>query len=314
MTVHLISVGRSILDTFDRPRSRVDNPDLVRMLKDARPGELLAEVRDGADADAWVARATDPVRGVPALTEAIARAAPGTWPARVSAELDTLHHEGAYPLSGTDIAVLICSDTPDGLLSALWNAVALTTGGPDPRPMDRIGYLADPGSPLGTVRGRALIVRMPGLDIGDEKSFTQSMRGLGTLAGHLVAHPEVPEEEPAVCHLSGGYKATIPYLIGLAEAIRSLPGTRQVEALVLHEAASTTVRLPLRRIAPELIACELKGFDEHGRCATRPYSTYLDGYAYRQDDESAPWSPWTLTAFGHGLRALFGIAYPGLLS
>jgi hypothetical protein len=136
----------------------------------------------------------------------------------VSGELKTLARipGTGYPLSRADTAVLACSDTSGGLLAGRWNAIALTGGD-----LSRVRYLGCPDAPLGPVRGHALVVRVPGLDAGEEDGFRRAMGGLGTLGRNLLQSGELRRGEPILFCLTGGYKATMPYLIGLAEGLRA---------------------------------------------------------------------------------------------
>jgi hypothetical protein len=320
VTVHVISVGISILTATDDPRAHKtirNSPDLLADLETHPPGALFAAAgvdQDRALSSDWLARAlqtadTDPRRR---LSTATRRVRPHRWPRSISAELDTFDRVNHRLLEPADIAVLICSDTPRGLLAGLWNAIALTRADTaDDIDLSRVAYLADPPTPLGPIRGRAVIVRLPGMDAGlhdADTGMSAAMRGLGILAGHLVAHGDVTGDELMRYYLSGGYKAAIPYLIGMAEGVRSLPGGRRVEAVVLHEESSAAaIRLPLRCIDPDLLKQELVGFDTTGRCLSRPTTGFLDGYAYQRDGDR-----WRLTSFGHGLKALFGTVEPGL--
>jgi hypothetical protein len=134
------------------------------------------------------------------------------------------------------------------------------------------------------------------------------MGGLGLLGRNLLDTAGLEDRERFRFYLSGGFKAAIPYLIGLAEGLASMPEAGPVEAFVLHETAkeSAPIRLPLRRIAAERVWRELSGLSETSISA-EPASDYLDGYAY----EEVP-GGWRLTAFGVGLKALFGEPPPGL--
>jgi hypothetical protein len=117
--------------------------------------------------------------------------------------------------------------------------------------------------------------------------------------------------EPFRFYLSGGFKAAIPYLIGLAEGLRSLDPEREVSAYVLHDTTrSAPIRVPLRRLLPQVIRAHLAGFDPDGTRSDRPSGTaaLLEGYAFERDGRR-----WRLTAFGEGLRALFGPGPEGLL-
>lgn len=322
MTIHMISVGLSIRDALDNPRGHNairSNPDLRNALLAAKPFGLLTDAGvdlDNDHASDWITTAltatTSSERA--SLTDLITAAFPVGWPPGISAELDTFDRVTHGPLAPTDIAVLICTDTPRGMLAGLWNAIALTrTGAPGTDPLERVSFLTDPAASLPSLRGQALIVRTRGMDAAlaaaSDAGINAAMRDLGKLAGNLVRHGEVAEDEPVRCYLSGGYKATIPYLIGMTEGIRSLPGGRHVEAVVLHEeSASAAVRLPLRRIDPDLVKQELAGFTNGSR-QSRPDTAFLEGYAYERHSNGRQW---TLTSFGEGLLALFGTAIPGL--
>ena len=257
-----------------------------------------------------------PVAGVSAAVR------PDRWPPDMSAEIDTFGRvPGAgIPLRDKDIAILICSDTPRGLLAGVWNALALTDAD-----LSRIRYQPEPGPLRDKLRGRALVVRVPGMDAGDEPGFRQAMSSLGLLARHVFESGQLVKEEEFRFYLSGGFKAAIPYLIGLAEAVRSIDRSRlrqlgverlmpddgryPAEAFVLHDTAgpdASPIRLPLRRLDAEAVRYELSDFDRHGVRRSKPDGALLDGYAYEVKGRPGK-QTWELTAFGEGLRALFGV-------
>ena len=337
MTVHLISVGKSVIDSLAKPREKLKgNRDLAAEISDAHPAELL--IREGVLAhqrdlaSAWLAAALAP-RGSPVrdqaktdwLTGVARKVRPDLWPDDFSAEIGTfVRMPGTRrPFPRQDIAVLVCSDTPTGLLAGVWNALALTHGS-----LDRLLHIPDPADSagqLGVARGRVVIARIPGMDVGDDRGFRRAMGALGVLARELFAYGRLEPAEPFQFCLSGGYKATIPYLIGLAEAVRSIDKTRlgelgvaglmpgdgspyPVEAYVLHEEAAKAIRLPLRRLLPEAVRDELAGFGKDGirRKKGKPDPGTLEGYAY---EAAGPARKETceLTAFGVGLRELLGV-------
>jgi hypothetical protein len=304
MTVHVISVGRSLLDTFTSGERLKNLPaDVAKAISQERPQDMLVDAQaaeNGEVASDWLAGVLTSGNLRDSLFAAMVRAIrPGIWPARVSAELDTFSRvkDAAIPLSAADTAVLVCSDTPEGILAGLWNATALAGGD-----LERIRYLPDPAGPLGSVRGKALVARVKGLDASSESDFMEAMSGLGTLGRHLLDSPAVSPADAFRFYLSGGFKAAIPYLIGLAEGLRSTSGTRKVDAYVLHETGrSGAIRLPLRRMIAAQVAEELAGFE--GQPALRkelPCPALLYGYAYDRKGKS-----YELTPFGEGLRALF---------
>jgi hypothetical protein len=310
VTVRVISVGKSILvalDDLDRLKALNLSPDLIKVIARWRPQDALADAGADAGGDAasnWLQAAIGgpaaAAAGPPASQFAALAATvrPDLWPAGLSAELDTFSRvEGAIPLLPSDVAVLICSDTPVGLLAGAWNAVALAGGD-----LARITYLAGPGAGIGSVRGRILLVRVKGLDAARDSDFRDAMKGLGTLGRSLLTSSDIGPDDGFRFYLSGGFKAAIPYLIGLAEGMRSAPGNRAVDAYVLHETGgSGAIRLPLRRMIASQVAEELSRFDEHtGISEKLPKPALLNGYAYESDGAS-----YRLTPFGAGLRALF---------
>jgi len=313
VTVHVISVGKSLTDCMETPdqcRALKGKPDLAEQIRTASPHRLVEEFgkKTGHDASAWLAKALAPeddpnrdARTADRVTGICAAISPRLWPGGISAEFDTFDRASGSGrlLNRKDIALLVSSDTAEGLVAGVWNATALTGGD-----LARVRYLADPDdSPTG-LRGRAAVVRVPFLDAGDEAGFRQAMRGLGHLGRNLLAHGGIDAREPFRFYLSGGFKAAIPYLIGLAEGIRSLDPDRDVAAYVLHDTTRAgAIGLPLRWLIKEKVTGELTGFGTDGtRRDSPPAPRFLEGYAYDKDGRT-----WRLTAFGAGLRALFGL-------
>ena len=334
MTVHLISVGLSMLDSLgDPPGKLASEPDLIAMIDRHEPLKLLPENSDRAAASEWLAGALaaegEPGRSAAdadRLRKVSAAIQPSQWPRQISAEVETFGrvHGTGFPLRADDIALLICSDTPLGLLAGVWNALALTDGH-----LDRVRYLPDSGSTLGNVRGRAVLVRVPGMDAGSPEGFRQAMGSLGLLARQVFQYGHLTKAEEFRFYLSGGFKAAIPYLIGLAEAVRSIDAARlralhaqdavpdqwpyPVQAFVLHETAGPNappIRLPLRMLVAAAIREELADF-ENGRFRGELRRDLLYGYAYEPAGDGHEKS-YVLTAFGEGLSALFGITPEGL--
>jgi hypothetical protein len=315
VTVHVISVGLSILDALSDPRRTFrDVPEQSGAVRQEEPGRLLekAGVRgDKNKATGWLEQALAPGSDSEAagqLAAVVKVVRPDRWPSEISAEITTFAGmPGARrPLHIGDIAVLVCSDTPDGLLAGIWNAAVLA--GAD---LSRIGYLTEPGGPFGAARGRVLMVRVPGLDAGDERGFRAAMAGLGMLGRNLLRSGELREGEAFRFYLSGGFKAAIPYLIGLAEGLRSVDLSHPVDAFVQHETAGPGVppiRLPLRRFIAAQVEEELAGYDDSGVRSGVPGVALLAGYAY---EVSGNGKNCTLSAFGAGLRALFGVGPDG---
>jgi hypothetical protein len=168
-----------------------------------------------------------------------------------------------------------------------------------------------------------VLARVAGMDAGSSEGFRQAMGGLGLLARHLFQYGKLGKAEEFRFYLSGGFKAAIPYLIGLAEAVRSVdrrclgelcpqvPAPDElpypVEAFVLHETArpgEPAIRLPLRMLVAPAVRAELACFDEDGIQREELRREFLLGYAYQPEGTGR----YKLTAFGTGLRALFGSA------
>ena len=339
MTVHLISVGKSVIDALEKPREKLKDTSFRQQIANAHLADLMApevtHAHQGQIASDWLAGALA-VPGTAAydqvkadrLVEAVKKAEPHRWPADFCAEIQTFAGmPGARrPLPAGDIAVLVCSDTPVGLLAGVWNALVLTDG-----TLSRVLYLADPassGQRLSEARGRVVIARVPGMDAGDEQGFRDAMGALGGLARDLFKHGGLEHAEKFQFCLSGGYKAAIPYLIGMAEAVRSIDEWRlkelgvaglmpedrapyPVDAYVLHEDAPEgrdPIRLPLRHLIASAVRKELAGFGDDGvrREKGIPGAGVLEGYAYTAKGPSGR-EICELTAFGAGLQALLGV-------
>lgn len=346
MTVHVISVGLSVLDALREPEDKFGGKyDLIGVIRDAGPCDLLRAAgidgrdhdRDRAEASKWVAAALSAEDSAPrhALLDAIAAVRLKEWPADLSAEIETFRRvqgQDGFSLSAGDKAVFICSDTSAGLLAGVWNALAIAGD------ISLLSYVPDAkaDSPLGEIRGRAVLVRVTGMDARNSAGFTNAMTGLGLLARRLFASGGLDKAEEFRFYLSGGYKAAIPYLVGMAEAVRSVDtrsladigaahlapksGPYPVKAYVLHEKARDTpgtpdtppIELPLRRIVADVIRTELTGYRD-GRRTGMPVPAILDGYAYEVDHDGRDKKTreLNLTPFGAGLSALFGLSREG---
>ena len=187
----------------------------------------------------------------------------------------------------------------------MWNAAALTGN-----KLDRVAYLADPKTNPGVVRGKVVITRVAGMNAATRDGFATAMKGLGALGRHVLRSGDVEDSERFCFYLSGGYKAAIPYLIGLAEGVRSLNPERPVSAFVLHESATEKtglIQLPLRYLPAERVRYELSKFDENGKGTEVPEEGVLEGYAYELEGRK-----YRLNAFGAGLVTLFGLDTIGL--
>jgi hypothetical protein len=325
VTVHVISVGVSMLEAMESSDSKKLSGDLIQACHDTQAFSTLTFGFSESEREAasrWVTGAL-PGPGEPGHDPAQAGYLRDTadeldiehWPARISAEIETFRYASkAFPLGVDDIAILVCSDTPRGLLAAVWNALGLVEGD-----FSRVVYPPAPEKGVGKVRGKAVIARVEGMDAASSDRFRDAMRHLGALARGLFESQCLTKEDDFRFYLSGGFKAAIPYLIGMAEAIRSLDEVRlaefrvaelmpesgvfPVKAFVMHEMSDPpkVIELPLRRLIATAIRRELAGFAD-GICREALESTLLEGYAYEVLPDR---SGYRLTPFGEGLRTLF---------
>jgi hypothetical protein len=179
------------------------------------------------------------------------------WPRELlSAELASLAaHNVPPPFGDRDRVVLLASDTNEGVLAALLNATRLGR---------RTRYRSTPPTVRDPGRARVVqriehrdgapveVIRIPRLLPDTNADFPQAT---GHIAHTLLWAVEQPEARDGgvVLHLAGGYKATLPFLLVLAEYVRerarSLPGgVRAVSVWCKHEHGTEAIRIPLRRV------------------------------------------------------------------
>jgi hypothetical protein len=330
MTVHLITVGNSLRENrAEHPRFRdvmaegdfadadrlgitVDN-DVDRAARATVDGLLRRLGGEGGPDAVAVALVEEACRDLGAVSDNGAN----TWPACCSAESESLNSvTGRHTVSAGDLVVLLVSDTPVGLLSGLWNAVHLAG------PIDtfqRLDYAGGDTKLEGLgARGRVRIQVVSDLDLARPGRFNEAMGRLGEIGCAVLR--DLNHDEDILVHLSGGYKATIPFMIGIAEGMRSvslggLPPA-SVRAVVVHRDSveghrRRPVDVPLRRLKEGDLRTELREFDasDRARCTTSGAvgrgNDALLGYAYDQTEQGATVAE--LTPFGHGLRALVGL-------
>lgn len=313
MTVHVVSVGISLREFFEKGH-------LERVGRMVPGGEEVRDLwkRDKLGLANGVYKATDrleeafglgtgiepPSRNsLASFRELAADVEAGKWAYYhgLSAELDTVRTYNPNMVTDDDLTILLSSDTEDGRACAVWTAVALAKGD-----VDRVLYLGGVGPDTRLVRperGQILVLSVEGLDAQQSAEFERAMEVLGYVARLLVGNrgrvidPLLRSQERVLFHLSGGYRATVPYLIATAEWLLSLG--HDTQAHVLPEEAEKSLRIPLRRLPVEMIARELAGFGERTASAV-PEGALLEGYAYVRRPPGAK-----LTEFGLGMRILF---------
>ena len=226
--VHVLSCGTSILHNLKE--RRVGGPRLAAAV-DTMTDWAATELDRDQPASRWRAsfdREIGPYLGPLRKIQS---------PLTLSAEVASLyrHAEDHGPLAPEDAVALLASDTPGGMLAALLNAARLgrvvrVHTAPE-LDVHADGELlldaAAPGGPASAVH----VVRIPRLLPHTTPGFTGAMRDVSKAmlwAGWLR-----PRRGELVLHLAGGYKATLPYLVVLAEYVKAVQPP--VRAYCLHE-------------------------------------------------------------------------------
>ncbi|MFT4136278.1 hypothetical protein [Microbacterium sp.] len=233
---------------------------------------------------------------------------------RVSAELDSLgahltpHDLESMPRVGpSDVTVFLVSDTDACKAAAFWNVGLLTKG------TFRNVHWIDDG--FTTQRdldaGHIYIGTVRDLEAGSLPRFAQD---LGRLAVQMHGDMSRSRHTKAVFHLSGGYKAAVPYFLAMAEWLEYPESQRlKVAAYAMHEDDRKKVSLPVRRIAAEgdekTYVRWLYPVVGEARSGPEPYlpdvkDRRLDGYAYRSRMSAAGEEKIDDTDLGWGLSAL----------
>lgn len=269
LTMHVLPVGTSLLAKTDDlgdldnvlPPGTFDPLSSVRQkLFQATNGDTLA-----LDVDSLI-----PKTARTALSGANHRLC-AEW---TSVAAHRAHSPGA---SHDDAFVLIATDTDDGLRAA---ALVATHYAPEAR----IHYVDDPltDAPEFIEPGGLYVYRIPELDLAAKNPPNQTWSALGSV-GHAIAATASQATRNCwnvVLHLSGGYKALIPYLLVMAEGINSVfccpervAADREpsLRAIALHESGigdtdrdPILVDLPIRALQGDLFtkAVELKPYLE----------------------------------------------------
>ncbi|MDQ3154098.1 MAG: hypothetical protein M3R63_21050 [Actinomycetota bacterium] len=259
--LHLIPVGRSLLDQIDRGTL----PALQSALAvDELPGsaDTVGEALQRAtgqhhELDLDYLGLT----GMSRATSTVDSSMAAEW-----TSVSAVAAEPRYDAVDGQAYVFIATDSDDGLRAATLVATRYqhTT----------IRYLHEPLTigPLLVKLGDVYVCRIPDLDLGVRQPTSTTWRSLGRV-GRLVADTAKQTgggEWDVVMHLSGGYKAMIPYLMVLGEGVHSRlrdhelgPRHRpKIRAVAIHDPSSgkdpakprIVIDIPVRAIDSELLA------------------------------------------------------------
>lgn len=314
MTIHLVTVGTTVrryLVERGRPEGLVGGGELrdAEWLRvDRHRPDTVADLFQGLSAGDGDRRSR--------AAEAVRAGEVAEWPGDASAESGTISACcDEARVRPRDAVVLLLTDTVEGMLSGFWVAAHLLEA-TNQDAFEDLRFLDDvPTSDVDLdaqafhARGHVLAVRVRDLQMTHPDDARLAMHRLG-LVGRLV-HRSLAEHEDVIVHLSGGYKATLPFLLGIAEGLHSLlPGERgpRVRAVVAHEdGRGRTIAVPLRRLDLDAVRRELGGFDAN-KTRTRPEPEYLAGYAYDALPGTRGRDRWELTPYGAGLVSLLAVS------
>lgn len=248
--LHLLTTGTSLLNEISR-RSQDDYQavaDALLPTPDA-PGDtraILQAARDAAgvlDLDRLLS---------PEQRERLAEASEPD--ATEWSSVHAVRRDRDFPDADAESFVFLASDTDEGVRAAALLAVKYQPSA--------LRYVPEPlahGESI-VCPGEAWICRIPQLDLGWMRPSARTWRSLGA-AGRLVVQTarNNPANWTVLVHYSGGYKAVVPYVIVLAEAIRSALTTNKVpvRAVALHEVSvkrgqPIVVEVPVRALAEDL--------------------------------------------------------------
>ncbi|MFN2497424.1 MAG: hypothetical protein ABR608_16220 [Pseudonocardiaceae bacterium] len=244
LIVHLVPVGLSLLDHVELPDPPVAARDALRHAAPGPRHELDWD-RLGPAGMPQLAT-TDPLMA--AEWTSIRSSLTGPRYASVDGE--------AY--------VFLATDTDQGLRAAtlLTQPYQRSTV-----PYSTVRYLDEPlaaGRPM-LEPGDVSVCRIPDLDLGTLTPTSTTWRSLGVV-GRMVADTATQTargEWHVIVHLSGGYKAMIPYLMVLAEAVHSrlrdaAPNAADrpsIRAVLTHESdPDRVIDVPVRAVEGDLLA------------------------------------------------------------
>lgn len=186
--------------------------------------------------------------------------------AAVSAERASLAEAFWLAQPGTERVLFLASDTDRGKCAAQLNALALAASFEETTSAQPTFYSS--GSPL--------VVVIEDLNPKNDERFRLGMANLARALSTVANDAENGDQ--VVVHLSGGYKATIPYMVVLTEilsAVLSEKGVYDLRALIRWEGTEGHLDVPLRQVDLAQLRRELGGDLPDGA-----HDQYGDGFLY----------------------------------
>lgn len=215
--MHVLPVGLSLLTRAEA------EPSLRELRSVLRPAAFDADTNPDRKVSVELARLTDPTTRLLDLDSVLAT--PAQWQAaqhpepRLCAEWTSVA-VARSKASGQSAYVLIASDTDDGLRSAVLVAGQYAPG-------RQIHYVHEPvqaALSLAVEPGEVYVFRIPGLDFAANAMTDATWFSLGSV-GHVIqqtARRASIDRWDVQLHLTGGYKAMLPYLLVMAEGIQTV--------------------------------------------------------------------------------------------
>ena len=226
-TIHIISVGTSINKQLGNTRKRHYLPD-----------PLVNGFGDSEDVDDLVQHLATTLTGTGEVPSGVGLRSINDGRERAcSAELEVLNYAEVSP--ERDVIVLVASDTLAGISAVVWVWATLAIHDERWRP---VRVLGTPDGFSFTSTDKVIIVRVPGLRSTTDEMFAACMASLGHLMGETRKKLHRSDYFNVDIHLSGGYKAALPYLLALTELLNSPPSPGdwqgdhgRVRAILTHD-------------------------------------------------------------------------------
>ena len=287
LTMHVLPVGRSLLT-----RAENDEPALRALRRVLSPGAFDPALNPHRKVSAELVRLTDPRTGLLDLGRILTRrqerdaVRSDGW--RLCAEWTSVTVASRDRSDDGRCHVLIASDTDDGLRSAVLVAGQYA---PDDR---MIHYIDDPitAADLEFEPGAVYVFRIPLLDFVAGTMGELTWFSLGAV-GHAIqrtAREARAGRWDVLLHLTGGYKAMVPYLLVMAEGIETALRIEVIEgraptlrAVSVHEQSPDAplgelklVELPVRWVQGRALR-DLQAIKKHvGGSATVRDDKWID--------------------------------------